>query len=93
MMEIKKDIIFIHHYFYRICIKSGFHLSDSTICLTFSLTCTKGRNPVKTRIQFNAYVLLTCNLTQRKMLVLVNVNKFKIDRQQHDSTSNFVSAM
>ena len=26
------------------------------------------------------------------MLVLVNRNKFKIDRQQHKSTSNFVSA-
>ena len=31
-------------------------------------------------------------LSQRKMLVLVNGNKFKIDRQQHNSTSNFVSA-
>ena len=30
--------------------------------------------------------------SQRKMLVLVNGNKFKIDRQQHNSTSNFVSA-
>ena len=26
------------------------------------------------------------------MLVLVNGNKFKIDRQQHNTTSNFVSA-
>ena len=26
------------------------------------------------------------------MLVLVNENNFKIDRQQHNSTSNFVSA-
>ena len=26
------------------------------------------------------------------MLVLVNGNKFKLDRQQHNSTSNFVSA-
>ena len=31
-------------------------------------------------------------LSQRKMLVLVNGNKFKMDRQQHNSTSNFVSA-
>jgi hypothetical protein len=31
-------------------------------------------------------------LPQRKMLVLVIGNKFKIDRQQHNSTSNFVSA-
>ena len=30
--------------------------------------------------------------SQRKMLVLVNGNKFKIDRQQHNITSNFVSA-
>ena len=30
--------------------------------------------------------------SQRKILVLVNGNKFKIDRQQHNSTSNFVSA-
>ena len=32
------------------------------------------------------------SLAQRKMLVLVNGNKFKKDRQQHNSTSNFVSA-
>ena len=31
-------------------------------------------------------------IPQRKMLVLANGNKFKIDRQQHNSTSNFVSA-
>ena len=31
-------------------------------------------------------------ITQRKILVLVNGNKFKKDRQQHKSTSNFVSA-
>ena len=31
-------------------------------------------------------------LSQRKMTVLVNGNKFEIDRQQHNSTSNFVSA-
>ena len=33
-----------------------------------------------------------CYISQRKMLVLVNGNKFKIDRQQHNRTSNFVSA-
>ena len=37
---------------------------------------------------FNAH----CSIPQRKMLVLVNGNKFKIDRLQHNSTSNFVSA-
>ena len=31
-------------------------------------------------------------IAQRKMLVQVNGNQFKIDRQQHNSTSNFVSA-
>ena len=31
-------------------------------------------------------------VAQRKMLVLANGNKFKIDRQQHNSTSNVVSA-
>ena len=37
--------------------------------------------------------LCTCKLlAQKKMLVLVNGNKLKIDRQQHISTSNFVSA-
>ena len=35
---------------------------------------------------------LSLTLSQRNMLVLVNGNKFKIDRQQHDRTSNFVSA-
>ena len=32
------------------------------------------------------------SLTQRKMLLLVNGNNIKINRQQHYSTSNFVSA-
>ena len=31
-------------------------------------------------------------ISQRKLLVLVNGNKIKIDRQQHNGTSNFVSA-
>jgi hypothetical protein len=31
-------------------------------------------------------------VTQKKMLVLVNGNNFKIDRQQHNSTSNSVSS-
>ena len=35
---------------------------------------------------------MTPPVAQRKMLVLVNGNKFKIDRQHHNSTSNFVSA-
>ena len=31
-------------------------------------------------------------VAQRKMLVLANGNKFEIDRQKHNSTSNVVSA-
>ena len=71
MMEIKKDIIYIHHYFYRIRIISGFHLCDDTTCLTFSLTCTctKGQNPLRTRIQFKACLLLN---TQTKLHSYLN---------------------
>ena len=46
-------------------------------------------------MQTKAFVLyrnVPGRLSQRKMLVLVNGNEFKIDRQQHNSTSNFVSA-
>ena len=37
-------------------------------------------------------MVLRLSIAQRKMLVLVNRNKIKIDRQQHNSTSNFESA-
>ena len=40
----------------------------------------------------SATVMCKGDSAHRKMLVLVNGNKFKIDRQQHNSTSNFVSA-
>ena len=43
----------------------------------------KLRKTVVRGTKLNEINLLSYALTQRKMLVLVNGNKFKIDRQQH----------